>query len=234
MAGDTKISIILPAYNEEANIESAVKDIFNYMDGKGWDFEVIVVDDGSKDLTSEIVNRLRIEYKELNLIAHERNLGYGKSIMDGFNAAKNDLLFFTDSDRQFKIESIGDMIELTGEADIVVGYRINRQDPLIRLLLSWGFNIIVRFLFDINVRDIDCAFKIFHKRIFDKVKVETTQFFFNTEVLAKAKYFGYSIKEVGVPHFPRQAGSSSVSPKYIPITVHELQRIRKSIKNLTK
>ncbi len=234
MAWDKKISIVLPAYNEESNIEAAIRDIFNYVDSKGWGVEVIVVDDGSKDRTSEIVDSLCIDYKELKLISHGRNIGYGRAIADGFNAAKYDLLFFTDSDRQFSIESIENMIGLAEESDIIVGYRMNRQDPLIRRLLSWGFNILARLIFDIKVRDIDCAFKIFNKSIFDRVKVESKRFFFNTEVLAKARYLGYSIKEVGIPHFPRRAGNSSVSLKYIPITVHELLRIRKSIKKIKK
>jgi len=231
---DKKISIILPAHNEEANIESAVRDIFDYVKGKGWEFEVIIVDDGSNDRTSEIVKALCETRDNLRLIVQERNYGYGRAIMVGFDAAKFDLLFFTDSDRQFNIESLGDMIDKVEDADIIVGYRMNRQDPPMRLFLSWGFNVLARFLFDINVRDIDCAFKIFHKRIFDKIKVQSTRFFFNTEVLAKARYLGYSIVEVGVPHFPRQAGSSSVSMRYIPITIHELIRIHNSIKKLKK
>ena len=122
----------------------------------------------------------------------------------------------------------------TDAVEIIIGYRIKRKDPFLRRFLSWGYNSLVGYLFDLNVKDIDCAFKIFRKDIFSKIEIESKNFFVNTEVLAKAMYFGFNVLEVGVPHFPRTAGKTTVTLKHIPLTLIELYRIFKSIKRLKK
>ena len=114
---------------------------------------------------------------------------------------------------------------LIEDSDIVNGFRIYRFDPLTRLVLSWGFNLIVRVIFRIKVRDIDCAFKLFRREVFDKVTIESKKFFVDAEILAKAQYYGFRMKEIGVRHYPRPAGRSTVRPSHIPSTLAELARI---------
>ena len=228
------ISIVLPAYNEEKNIEQMVADCLAYLHKLKDDYEIIVVNDGSLDQTGEISRKIAKRNKKVRLINHPQNKGYGQALKDGFRAARYDYVFFTDSDRQFRLDALDVMFPIakTGVVDLVIGYRLNRQDNFLRKTLSWGYNSLASFLFDLNVKDIDCAFKLFRRDIFKKIKIESKSFFFNTEILAKARFFNFNIIEVGVPHFPRIAGKSTVRFKHIPLTIKELIRIQRSLERL--
>ena len=230
------ISIILPALNEEGNIEAAIQDIQSYFHSREEKYELIVIDDGSTDSTGEIAERLAKQNGSVRVIHHSINKGYGSALKEGFENSKYKYVFFTDSDRQFDIKGLDILLPLikTDAVEIIIGYRLKRKDPLLRRFLSWGYNSLVGYLFDLNVKDIDCAFKIFRKDIFSKIEIESKNFFVNTEVLAKAMYFGFNVLEVGVPHFPRTAGKTTVTLKHIPLTLIELYRIFKSIKRLKK
>ena len=228
------ISIILPALNEEGNIGAAVNDIQSYFNSRDEKYEIIVINDGSTDSTGEIAEGLAKENGSIRVVHHPTNKGYGSALKKGFEISKYKYVFFTDSDRQFDIKGLDILLPLikTDAVEIIIGYRLKRQDPFIRRFLSWGYNTLVGCLFDLNVKDIDCAFKIFRKDIFSKIEIESKNFFVNTEVLAKAMYFGFNVLEVGVPHFPRTAGKTTVSFKHIPMTLIELYRINKEIKKL--
>jgi hypothetical protein len=135
------------------------------------------------------------------------------------------LIFYTDSDNQFDVREISRLLPLIEDVDIVTGFRIYRFDPLTRLVLSWGFNLIVRIMFRIKVRDIDCAFKLYRREVFDKVTIESKKFFVDAEVLAKARYYGFSMVEIGVRHYPRTAGQSTIRPSHVFSTLRELAHI---------
>ena len=221
------ISAVLPAYNEEENIETATRrmaDVLRSLDLRDW--EVIVVDDGSVDQTGNIADRLAEEDPgHLRVFHHSPNKGYAEALKTGFTRSQHQLIFYTDSDNQFDVREITSFLPLIEDVDIVNGFRIYRFDPLTRLVLSWGFNLLVRILFRIKVRDIDCAFKLFRREVFDKVNIESKKFFVDAEVLAKARYFGFRMTEVGVRHYPRPAGRSTVRASHIPATLMELARI---------
>ena len=223
------ISVILPAYNEEDNIEAAVNDILSYLVRIAHEYEVIIVNDGSRDRTGEIADGLASQNPHVRVIHHNPNKGYGQALKSGFAAAQYRLLFFTDSDRQFDIRNLDDMLPLITDADIVIGYRLNRQDPPIRKILSLGYNILMKILFNLKARDIDCAFKLFRREVFDHICIESDRFFVNTEILVKARTQRFRIREVGVQHFPRTANLSSVGFKQIPLTIREVTRIWKSL-----
>ena len=229
------ISIILPALNEEGNIEAAVKDIQSYFDSREEKYEIIVINDGSTDSTGDIAERLAKENGSVRVVHHPTNKGYGSALKRGFDISRYKYVFFTDSDRQFDVKGLDILLPLikTDAVEIIIGYRLKRKDPFIRRFLSWGYNSLVGYLFDLNVKDIDCAFKIFRKDIFSKIKIESRNFFVNTEILAKARFYGFNVLEVGVPHFPRTAGKTTVTLKQIPMTLIELYRINKSIKKLS-
>lgn len=228
------ISIILPALNEEENIEAAIRDILSYFHSKKERYELIVINDGSTDGTGDIAERLASENGSIRVIQHPINKGYGSALKRGFDISKYKYVFFTDSDRQFDVKGLDILLPLikTDAVEIIIGYRLKRKDPFTRRFLSWGYNSLVGYLFDLNVKDIDCAFKIFRKDIFSKIKIESKNFFVNTEILAKARHFGFNVLEVGVPHFPRTAGKTTVTLKHIPLTLIELYRIYKRIKKL--
>jgi glycosyltransferase involved in cell wall biosynthesis len=221
------ISAVLPAYNEEENIETATKRVADVLGSLGFrDWEVIVVDDGSIDRTAQIVDRLAAEDRtHIRVFHHNPNRGYAEALKTGFTNARHQLIFYTDSDNQFDVREITNLLPLIENADIVNGFRIYRFDPLTRLVLSWGFNLLVRIIFRIKVRDIDCAFKLFRREVFDKVTIESRKFFVDAEVLAKARYFGFRMTEIGVRHYPRPAGRSTVRASHIPATLIELARM---------
>jgi glycosyltransferase involved in cell wall biosynthesis len=225
------ISAVLPAYNEEENIEIAarrVADVIRSLNFRDW--EVIIVDDGSVDQTGRIAARLAEEDPiHIRVFHHNPNKGYAEALKTGFTNAQHQLIFYTDSDNQFDAREITNLLPLIENFDIVNGFRIYRFDPLTRLVLSWGFNLLVRVIFRIKVRDIDCAFKLFRREVFDKVTIESKKFFVDAEVLAKARYFGFRMTEVGVRHYPRPAGRSTVRASHIPATLMELARIWISI-----
>lgn len=221
------ISAVLPAYNEEENIETATRRMADVLRSLSFpDWEVIIVDDGSVDQTGLIADRLVEEDPDhIRVFHHNPNRGYAEALKTGFTSARHQLIFYTDSDNQFDVREITNLLPLIEDADIVAGFRIYRFDPLTRLVLSWGFNLLVRVIFRIRVRDIDCAFKLFRREVFDKVTIESRKFFVDAEVLAKARYYGFRMTEVGVRHYPRPAGRSTVRASHIPATLIELARI---------
>ena len=230
------ISITLPAYNEAENIEALSEEIMGYFEAKKIPYEIIIVDDGSADATGKIADVLAAKHKTISVIHHSPNQGYGRSLLDGFKASRYEYLFFTDADRQFKISSLDEFIPHVREAnvDMVIGYRIDRQDPFMRKFLSGCFNLLIRIVFGLKVKDIDCAFKLFKKKAFEALNIKTTDFLFNAELLTKARIKNYSIREVGVRHHPRAGGTSTVSPKHIFLTLKCLFALYREVEKFKK
>jgi glycosyltransferase involved in cell wall biosynthesis len=200
------LSVIFPAYNEEANIRDVVEDAHLTLPRLAPIFEIIVVNDGSKDRTGEICDQLVEELSNVHVVHHPRNYGYGAALKSGIKLARHDLIFFTDADGQFDLNEVAALLAQTDAYDIVAGYRARRQDPPHRLLFAWGWNILVRIVLGIRIRDIDCAFKVFNRRVFDKVQIHSVGAMVNTEIFAQVSRFGMTVKEMRVSHFPRQHG----------------------------
>jgi len=221
------ISGVLPAFNEEENIETAARRMCDVLAGLQLrDWEVIIVDDGSSDRTGKIADDLAAaDTAHVRVFHHQPNRGYAEALKTGFTNSRHQLIFYTDSDNQFDVREISNLLPLIEHADIVNGFRIYRFDPLTRLVVSWVFNLIVRIMFRIKVRDVDCAFKLFRREVFDRVTIESKKFFVDAEVLAKARYFGFTMAEIGVRHYPRPAGRSTVRPHHVFSTLRELARI---------
>lgn len=214
-----KLSIVLPAYNEEANIENVVNSISSLIkDLPIEDYEIIVVNDGSKDKTGKIVKNMTGRVQNLKLIEHFPNKGYGGALRAGFANSTKDWIFFMDSDGQFDFSEIKLLIEQKDKGfDIIVGYRAQRSDNFIRKLNTFGWGLIVRFLFGYLARDIDCAFKLFKREILSKITIDTNGAMVTTEFLAGAKAMGYKITEIPVSHFPRKAGNSTGADLHVII-----------------
>jgi glycosyltransferase involved in cell wall biosynthesis len=204
------LSLVLPAYNEEANVEIVVNEALEAVPRFFERYEIIVVDDGSKDKTPEIVDRLAAAHPGLvKVIHHHPNKGYGAALTTGFRAAEGDYLMFMDSDRQFKPEDIGLLAPYVGKADIIAGYRKKRNDPFYRFIIGYTFNLVVTVLFGIHLRDIDCGFKIFKADVLRTMDLTSPGALINTEIHAKAQRQGRSIIETGVNHYPRLVGEQS-------------------------
>ncbi|HWB67350.1 MAG TPA: glycosyltransferase family 2 protein [Mycobacteriales bacterium] len=222
----TRLSIVLPAFNEEANIGTAVDRALAAAAQHCADYEVVVVDDGSTDGTAAIVQRLATDDPHVRLVQHESNQGYGGALKTGFLAAKLDLVFFTDADNQFDLSEIGEFLALIDRVDVVAGYRIRRCDPWFRRFNAKAWNYLVRALYYVPVRDIDCAFKLFRREVFDGLELESVGAMVNTELMVKLGRSGYRVVELGVSHYPRTAGTPrGANPRVIARAFIELARM---------
>lgn len=224
------LSIVLPAYNEEANAASAVERISAVAQKLGMDYEIILVNDGSADRTGEIGRELERRVANFRLVEHYPNRGYGGSLKAGFAAATRDLIVFVPADNQFDFSEVTLLLERLDEADIVSGYRADRKDHFIRKLNAWGWNTLVRLLFGPLCRDIDCGFKLFRREILDHVHIVSDGAMIDTEFLAGAKARGYRIVDAPVTHLPRVAGEATgANVKVIARAFRDLVRFRQRL-----
>ena len=203
------LSIVLPAYNEEQVIASTITTVLDVVQGWLPDFEVLVVDDGSTDRTGAILAELAASHPQLRVITHTVNQGYGAALASGFQMASKELTFFMDSDGQFDIRALQPFFAFIDEYDAVFGYRIERQDTWVRKSNAWGWHLLIRSLLGVRVRDIDCAFKLFHTTFLHAYAPETRGATINAELLYKFRRAGYTYREIGVPHLPRQGGRAT-------------------------
>ena len=226
----SSLSVVLPAYNEEANVERAVEGVSSVAQQLGIDHEIILVNDGSTDLTGEIARELMQRVPSFRLVEHYPNRGYGGSLRAGFAAAMGDLIAFVPADNQFDFREISRLLECLDEADIVSGYRAERQDTFIRKLNGFGWNTLVRLLFGYLCRDIDCGFKLFRREVLERVTIVSDGAMIDTEFLAGARARGFRIAEVPVTHLPRVAGEATgANLKVIAKAFRDLVRFRQRL-----
>jgi glycosyltransferase involved in cell wall biosynthesis len=206
------ISLFFPAYNEEANAGQTIETSVAVLRKYDCVYEVIIVDDGSKDRTAEIVSGYAAKNPNVVLQRHAQNKGYGGAVQTGFQSCRYGLVFFSDCDLQFDLNELDGFIKIMEEdptVDAVIGYRIKRADPFIRKLNAFGWKMWARLLFGLKVRDIDCAFKLFKHRTLEKITIESGGALISVEFLTKIKRSGFKIVEAGVHHYPRQAGQQT-------------------------
>lgn len=213
MAQIDKISVFLPAYNEEANLESTVKNVLKGLKENFKDWELIIVNDGSKDKTGQIADTFAKKEKRIRVIHHNPNRGYGTALISGLYACKYPWISFIDSDGQFDFTEIPVLLKKQQKtnADMVIGYYLKRQVSLMRKINTKAWQIIVWLMFGLNVKDIDCGFKLISKKVVDKIpKLESSRgAFISSEFLIKAQKYGFKIVEVGVHHYPRKNGEGT-------------------------
>jgi glycosyltransferase involved in cell wall biosynthesis len=219
----SSLSVILPAYNEEGNIEAIVGQALEVLPGLASEWEVIVVDDGSSDGTADKASALvTAHHPRVRLLMHQVNRGYGAALRSGFAHARHDFVFYTDADRQFDIGELEFTLPMLAEHDVILGFRVYRYDSPLRVVASWVYNRLVRIMFRVKVRDVDCAFKIFRREVLDKITVECTNFFVDTELVAKVRKWNFRVAEKGVRHYPRAAGETKVEPSDVIRTLRVL------------
>lgn len=209
LVAQRSISIVFPAYNEEDNVEKAVAQATQCLEQLFQDWEIIVVNDSSRDRTGEIIARLAEQDARVIAIHHPVNRGYGAALQSGIRRAQKELIFFCDSDLQFHLSEILLPLTWIEQYDLVIGYRAKRHDSFQRRLNALCWNILVRLLLGLKVRDIDCAFKLFRSVVFQAIKIDAVGAMVNTDILVQAMRMGFRIKEIPVTHFPRQHGTQT-------------------------
>jgi len=211
-----ELSVFFPCYNEQDNIKNTVESAIKVLNSVSEKWEIIIVNDGSKDKTLEVCEKIQEKYpKQIKIINHNVNQGYGAAFKSGLFACSYEWITFTDSDGQFDFKELTKLLEKQKKdnVDVVVGYRIKRNDPPIRILIAKMLKIWNYLFFGFSgIRDVDCAFKLFKKAAIDNVKpLKTSSAITTTELLIKLKRAGYKISQVGVNHYPRRFGSQTGS-----------------------
>ncbi len=210
------ISVFLPAYNEEDNIEEAVMNTVEVLRDISDDWEVIVVNDASKDRTGEIAERISAEISQVLVFHHEVNTRLGGALRTGFSKSSKELVFYTDADNPIDMNDLRWTVPMMDETDFVTGYRLNRDEPIKRKIYSRCYNWLIRLLFGLKVRDVNFSFKLVKQEVLNKVKLYSQGSFIDAELLVETRKYGFRIKEVGVRYYARTKGVSTLaSPSVI-------------------
>jgi len=224
------LSFFFPAHNEAENIEALVAEALQVLPLLAEQFEIIAVDDGSRDATPRLADELAARHPQVRAVHHEVNRGYGAALRSGFRAARYELVCFLDGDRQFHVEDLARLLERQAQAnhpDVVVGYRLKRADPFVRLAYARAYRLALRIFFGLKVRDPDCACKLFRRSALQGIRVESDGGFLSGELLVKLLGRRRTIAEVGVPHYPRLAGrQTGANPKVVLRAVRDFWRLR--------
>ncbi len=203
------LSVFFPCFNEEGNIARVVTDTLAVLESIQADYEVIIVNDGSRDQTAHTADQLARDHDCVKVIHHPTNLGYGAALQSGFKAARKELVFYTDGDGQFDVSEMLPLLDMIQTCDIVSCFRLDRQDSFMRKLNGWCWTRLVSWAFGLRIRDIDCAFKLYRRAIFDDMMLCSKGALIDTEILARAVRKGYRIEQRGVHHFARTSGEPS-------------------------
>lgn len=233
--GNPPLSIFIPFYNEEEAIRQVVEDSLSYLDSLNREYELILVDDGSNDRTTNIIHELEEENPNIEKALHNQNRGYGNALKTGFQQASNPLIAYMDGDGQFDIRDLDKLLPQIENYDLVAGVREERKDASSRIFIGEGFTNLIQKIFGIDYSDIDCGLKVVRKEVIETVDLKTDRTV-DAELLIKSDINGFSIKQVGVNHFSRKSGESEASgmlgvrPGLILTTLLEIYHIREDIK----
>jgi glycosyltransferase involved in cell wall biosynthesis len=214
------LSIFFPCYNDVYTIEGLVSEAECVAEELADDYEIIVVDDGSEDGCRELLKELERLHPKLEVVFHEKNRGYGGALRSGFSKSKMEFVFYTDGDGQYRPKELKSLWKLmVPGVDVVNGYKANRSDPLHRILAGKLYLAVVRLMFGIKVRDVDCDFRLIRKRALSRVTLTQDSGLICVELVKRMELAGYAIVESEVSHHPRRHGRSQFfRPRHILIT----------------
>jgi glycosyltransferase involved in cell wall biosynthesis len=229
---DITLSVFFPAYYDQHNIGKVVHSAVRVLEEMQLkDYEITIIDDGSPDGTGEVADGLARHYAKVRVIHHATNLGYGATLREGFTTARLDYVFYTDGDNQFDLSELKKFVAMIPFSDIVVGFRKRKQYSTYRKVTSLVYNYVLRWFFEIDYVDIDCAFKLFRRDLFDKISINTEDAFIDAEIMIKAYLLGYTSTEIGVRHLPRVDGiSTAARPSVVLRTIRDIYQFRKEYK----
>ena len=202
----SELTVFFPCFNEQENIPHFVAEAMEVLPNIAKKFEILIINDGSIDSTRRVAKKLAEQHKQVRLISHKVNRGYGASLRTGFRKATYQWVFFTDGDLQFKLHQLQSFIPHAKNFDAIIGYRKKRADGFSRHRNAMLYKLYVDLLFRLHVRDIDCAFKLFRKNVIDQISLESSGAFISSEILYKLKKKKVKFKQIPVNHYPRKFG----------------------------
>jgi len=203
------LSAFFPCYNEEKNLERLVREAIQVLNNLVKKYEILIINDGSNDTTGLIADSLSERYSNVLVIHHHTNGGYGAALISGFNNSSYEWIFFTDGDHQFFVKEIELLLAEIDSHDALIGFRKKRRDSWHRIIYARSWNVLIKLLFNLKVKDINCAFKLIKKKSLEGITLHSSGAMISTELLVKLKLSGASIKEVGVSHKPRLFGTQT-------------------------
>lgn len=202
------LSIFFPVYRDEHTVEALTRACVAVARELTDDFEILIVDDKSPDRAGEIAENMAREFKEVSVLHHDVNQGVGQAMIDGFNRSRKEYVFYTDGDFQYDVKELLLLAQHVKDYDVVIGYRLKRVEGLKRVFVSRCFHFMISSLLGVHSRDIDCSFKLMHRRFLDQVTFHTQSALVDTELLINARRLKFPVKEVGVHHYARRFGGS--------------------------
>lgn len=227
------VSIVLPCFDEEDNVAEAVQAALLAGRRSARAHEVIVVDDGSRDRTRMIALDLAAREPAVCVVVHDENLGYGSALRSGIAAATQPWILLTDADLQFDLTQLDDFLPSAADHDLLVGRRMPRMDPLGRRLVAIAWNWLVEAVFDLPIRDVDCAFKLVRSELVKELPLTSSGAMISTELVVRCLAQGARLQEIGVRHRPRQAGhQSGTNPRVVARAFRELLSARRQLGSL--
>lgn len=205
------ISVFFPIFNEEGNVEATVSKAIKVLQDLKLEYEIIIVNDGSKDKTEQVAENLANKNPKIRVINHPKNLGYGEALKSGFYNARFDTIVYTDGDGQFDFSEITKFLEKIDSYDLIIGYRIKRQDSFVRRFFGKGWRLTLLVIFGLTLKDVDCGFKMVKKKVLETIPhLESERgAMINAELAIKAKKYGFKVGQIGVNHYPRLSGRST-------------------------
>ena len=224
----SSLSAFFPAYNDAPSLPELLRKTFAVLQECVEDYEVIVVNDGSRDNTAQVLARLENEYRPyLRVVTHPENRGYGGALRSGFAAATKEFVFYTDGDGQYDPGEFPRLVELLGpRTGLVNGYKLERRDPAHRIWIGNVYNFCARLLFRIRIRDIDCDYRLIRRSLLEKIQLTSTSGTICVELVRKLELSGWEVVEVGVHHYPRLHGRSQFFRlRSLAVTLFQLLRL---------
>ncbi len=206
---ERSVSIFYPCYNDWGTMGSMALFTIATAERLGLDYDLTIIDDGSQPHTLELLDALSARFPDIKIVRHEQNRGYGGALRSGFESATKEWIFYTDGDAQYDVRELELLLEHAGpDVDVVQGYKITRHDPLHRIVIGRIYHWIVKLMFGLKLRDVDCDFRLLRRSIFDTVRLESDSGVICAEMMTKIQRAGFRIVETPVHHYQRAHGKS--------------------------